>query len=97
SRLSGTLANEPAFIKNLSAGAKIDFGPEHIAAVYCERGDALWVDDSQLITCDEEILMDRAWPSFARRGKAEGDHSGWLVVSSLAPGAKTRDLQIGEL
>ena len=97
-KYKGRLSNDPYFIADLVKGNKIDFGTEHIAAVYTEQNDEKWLDESKMLSCAVEIVESEIWPGFAEHGKVNADDSGWKVYPDASrKSAKMVSLPIGEL
>jgi uncharacterized protein YegJ (DUF2314 family) len=83
-RYVGRLENEPQAISDLRLGARIEFGPEHVAAVirdtgYAPRGEQF------------AIVSDRIWAAGAPPARAirlpvpDDQFSGWVLAAASDP------------
>lgn len=77
----GVLDNDPRYITNLKAGDIVEFGPEHISAVYLEPG-AAQLPLGQYAWVSRNLLREDAWPRrLFRRPSADSEFSGWWLLN----------------
>ncbi len=81
SRYVGRLDNEPGYISNLKLGTVLEFGPEHVAAIYASsQGNELPYGKTVLVS--RRIVSDHAWPQRVIRGQPlDETSSGWLIMT----------------
>ena len=77
----GVLDNDPRHITNLKAGDVIEFGPEHVAAMFIES-EAAQLPYSQYAWVSRNLLREDAWPRrLFRRRSSEHEFSGWWLLN----------------
>jgi hypothetical protein len=80
-RYRGALTNEPVYIRDLRAGDKVEFGPDHIARLLlpCDHPDALEVGEKSALV-SAKVLEPGAVARFAYREAPDRDEdSGWRL------------------
>ena len=76
----GVLDNDPKHITNLKAGDIIEFGPEHIAALYKTQQD-LPLPYGQYALVSRELLQEDAWPNrLIHEQPTDNNSSGWRLL-----------------
>jgi hypothetical protein len=90
-RYVGRLDNEPQAISDLSPGARVSFGPEHVAAIWRQREDTPSPEQFALIS--DRIWQDGERPARAvRRPPPDESFSGWVLFGPSDPPVPPEDL-----
>lgn len=82
-RYRGVLTNEPVYLKDISAGDTVEFGPEHIAQILVRRDDPNWVDCAEQAALVSAMVFDEGeMIRFAYREGADNEQdSGWRLFT----------------
>lgn len=76
----GILENEPRYITNLKVGDGIEFGPEHVAALYHSSEDHHF-PVGKTVQVSRTIITEEAWPQrLIRRSPVDENSSGWWIL-----------------
>jgi hypothetical protein len=90
-RYVGRLANEPEVISDLSPGARVPFGPEHVAAIWRVREDAPRPEQFAIVS--DRIWRDGEQPARAvRMPPPDDDFSGWVLFAASDAPAPPEDM-----
>ena len=93
SRYLGVLDNTPSFIADLAAGAGVEFGPEHVAALH-ESTSGLGLPYGKWAIVSRRVVIEGAWPAELRREPAPGpEWSGWFILDGTEDAAFRSDQQ----
>lgn len=78
---AGELSNHPSFLAGLEPGARVTFGPQHVAALEVSPS-GLDLPYGLHARVSPEIARDEGWPMAAVRHPPAGiDSSGWIVLA----------------
>lgn len=78
----GVLLDAPPNVPALSAGNRIEFGPDNVAEIYIEEGDERWFDQSKLAMVSGHVRHEGQWPGrLMRIPPMAPQYSGWLIFS----------------
>jgi hypothetical protein len=78
---SGVLENEPAYIRNLSAGARISFDITNIAQILIRKSDPRWSDLTKKAVVSNRVLETSRILFLYREGPNSPQDSGWVVFA----------------
>ena len=91
SQYIGILDNEPFHISNLKLGDAIEFGPEHVAALYRKPEDPQ-IPHGKTVIVSHRILTEDVWPQrLVRQQPMDETESGWWIFSGEETEAELSD------
>lgn len=84
-KYAGVLTNQPACIKSINAGDKIEFEARHIAQTIIKKGDPRWIDSSEKMALVSKMCVeDGNIIRFLYREKPDREQdSGWRMFTGL--------------
>lgn len=90
----GRLDNKPGSARNLKAGDRVSFRPEHVAARDAPEGDPLYLDPDTLVIVSRRVWEDDAWPRrLERHDVPDPQFSGWIVFAGDEPPSYVADIE----
>ena len=98
-KYTGLLNNKPFYIADLEAESVLSFEAKHVAAVYFNKEDGGWIDESKTAKCHSDVIDNEAWPEYAEKKDEENEvFSGWYVYSSRDTArGDLKEIILGEL
>jgi len=91
-RYVGRLENEPQAISDLQIGARIAFGPEHIAATYHEPNETSPTAEQFAIVSDQVWIRAERPVRAVRMPRPDVSFSGWVLFGPSDPPTPPPDL-----
>jgi hypothetical protein len=79
SQFTGTLDNQPVYIKSLSAGSLVSFNTSNIAQILILKTDPRWINVSKKAIVSKRVFELRRVSFLYRETPRNVDDSGWVV------------------
>jgi hypothetical protein len=96
-RYVGALDNQPSFISDLKPGDLIEFGPEHVNALY-RSSSGLALPHGLFALVSVDVATGGAWPTEARREPPMSpESSGWVVRGPKGDDSELVQMPIDDL
>lgn len=84
-KYAGVLTNQPAYIKTINVGDRVEFEARHIAQTIIKKGDPRWIDSSEKMALVSKMCMENGnIIRFLYREKPDREQdSGWRMFTGL--------------